>query len=243
MNCIVPFTKDIKFKTNIGEILSVSLEHEYTANNSEILGNFIITGDYKAHEVSVNKEHFEHVLPFSVELTTRIDSDSIDFSIEDFTYEIVDKDTLRVNIEYSINALEVPNVEEVKEELNFDDLLAEIDREEEEKEEQVEEVETPVLEESKNVEETKEDEKEDLRDDEMIEEVTQVDESTQNTIIESVTDADDLYVTYKIHIMQENDTVEAICTKYNISGSTLGEYNDITNLATGDKVVIPQVDE
>ena len=34
MNCIIPFTKDIKFKTNICEILSISLEHEYTVNDS-----------------------------------------------------------------------------------------------------------------------------------------------------------------------------------------------------------------
>ena len=102
MNCIIPYTKDIKFNTNICEILSISLENEYTVNDNEILGNFIVSGDYKSHEVSVNKEHFEHVLPFSVNLTTRIDADSVDFAIEDFTYEIIDKNILKVNIEYSI---------------------------------------------------------------------------------------------------------------------------------------------
>ena len=61
MNCIIPFTKDIKFKTNIAEILSISLEHDFTANPEEVLGNFTISGDYKSHEVSVNKEHFEYV--------------------------------------------------------------------------------------------------------------------------------------------------------------------------------------
>ena len=42
MNCIIPFTKDIKFKTNIAEILSISLEHDFTANPEEVLGNFIM---------------------------------------------------------------------------------------------------------------------------------------------------------------------------------------------------------
>src|SRR5699024_5739206 len=101
MNLIIPFTKDIKFNSNISEIVSISLEHDYTVNDGEILGNFIVSGDYKSHEVSVNKEHFEYVLPFSVELTTRIDRDSVDFSIEDFTYEIKNNDTLEVRIEYS----------------------------------------------------------------------------------------------------------------------------------------------
>ena len=42
MNCIIPFTKDIKFNTNIAEVLSISLEHDYTVNESELLGNLNI---------------------------------------------------------------------------------------------------------------------------------------------------------------------------------------------------------
>ena len=101
MNLVIPFTKDIKFKTNIGEILSVSLEHDYSSNEEEVLGNFTISGEYKMHEVSVNKEKFSFVLPFSVSLSSKIDPDSVVFEIEDFTYEVIDCDTLRVNIEYS----------------------------------------------------------------------------------------------------------------------------------------------
>ncbi len=59
MNLIIPFTKDIKFTSNISEITIISLKHEFTVNNDEILGNFIVSGDYKTHELSVNKEHFE----------------------------------------------------------------------------------------------------------------------------------------------------------------------------------------
>ena len=33
MNLIIPFTKDIKFTSNISEITSISLEHEFTVNN------------------------------------------------------------------------------------------------------------------------------------------------------------------------------------------------------------------
>ncbi len=215
MNLIIPFTKDIKFKTNIGEILSVSLEHDYTVNNSEILGNFTVSGDYKAHEVSVNKDHFEHVLPFSVELSTRVDSDSVDFTVEDFTYEVIDKDTLRVNIEYSVNALEVMD-DEREEETTLDDLLEEMD--EEIKEEEI-------------VEE------EEIREDKVIS------EETKNTILDSMNDKDDVFVTYHIHVMNETETIENVCLKYNTSTSILSEYNDLEGISAGDKIIIPEIDE
>lgn len=237
MNCIIPFTKDIKFKTNIGEILSVSLEHEFTANNNEVLGNFIVTGDYKAHEVSVNKDHFEYVLPFSVDMSSRIDADSVDFAVEDFTYEVIDNDTLRVNIEYSINAQELPEEElfkkeDMKPDASLDDLLEEIDQGKNE----------PRV-------ETNEEEREELVPDTLKEEVNEtrdevlIDESTKDTVIDSISDKDDVYVTYHIHMMQEMDTLESICLKYNTSQTILGEYNDLTTLGVGSKIVIPEIDE
>lgn len=217
MNCIIPFTKDVKFKSNIAEILSVSLEHDYTANETEVLGNFTISGEYKTHEVSVNKEHFEYVLPFSVNMTNKIDTNSVNFEVQDFTYEVIDNDTLRVNIEYSINADEVKEEETLfkqVEEPTLDNLLDEIDRE-------VEKAES-------------EEEKSEERD---------ISEEAKNTILNSINDNDDVYVTYHIHEMKETDTVESICLKYNTSDAILGEYNDLSTLTLGDKIIIPEINE
>lgn len=206
MNIVIPFTKDVKFKTNIGEILSVSLEHDYTVNQDEILGNFTISGEYKTHEVSVNKEHFEYVLPFSVDMTSNFDPESVEFEVEDFTYEVVDNDALRVNIEYLIKADEVkeePLFKEVKEE-ELDDILSELEKREE-------------------------------RD---------ISEDAKETILENVSlGEDEVYVTYHIHEMKETDTVEAICTKYNVTDASLGAYNDLSTLSLGDKIIIPDVNE
>ena len=238
MNCIIPFTKDIKFNTNISEIVSISLEHEYTANPEEILGNFIITGEYKTHEVSVNKERFEHVLPFSVNLTTKIDTDSVDFAIEDFTYEIVDKDTLKVNIEYSINALELKE-EEVfepvpEERESFEEILDSIDEEIEQENEEL------VLE-PKKIEENEET-REDNEMNTLIEE-KKITEEEQEAILESVNPEEETFVTYHIHVMSEIDTIESVCTKYNTTQSLLGEYNDLSTVAIGDKIIIPDINE
>lgn len=217
MNCIIPFTKDVKFKSNIAEILSVSLEHDYTANETEVLGNFTISGEYKTHEVSVNKEHFEYVLPFSVNMTNKIDTNSVNFEVQDFTYEVIDNDTLRVNIEYSINADEVKEEETLfkqVEEPILDNLLDEIDRE---------------VEKAESVEEKREE-----RD---------ISEEAKDTILNSINDNDDVYVTYHIHEMKETDTVESICLKYNTSDAILGEYNDLSTLTLGDKIIIPEINE
>ena len=244
MNCIIPFTKDIKFNTNICEILSISLENEYTVNDNEILGNFIVSGDYKSHEVSVNKEHFEHVLPFSVNLTTRIDADSIDFAIEDFTYEIIDKNILKVNIEYSINALELKEEEKIFEPVEETDTLDTIldsiseELEEpklEERKEDDDQMDT-LVEEKKNLEEEKTETYEEARDD-------KISPEEENAILESVNPSEETFITYHIHIMSETDTIETICAKYNTTQNLLGEYNDLSTIAIGDKLIIPDSNE
>ena len=234
MNCIIPFTKDIKFNTSISEILSISLEHEYTVNDEEILGNFIVTGEYKTHEVSINKEKFEYVLPFSVNITKKIDADSVDFAIEDFTYEIVGKDTLKVNIEYSIKALELPEeevfepVEETRE--TFEEILNSIDEEIEDQKKEEDNVDTLVSDEREEVgEETSA--------------VNEITTAEKNAILESVNPAEETFVTYHIHVMKETDTIESICVKYNTTSNVLGEYNDLSTVAIGDKLIIPEVNE
>ncbi len=206
MNITIPFTKDIKFNSNIAEVSSISLEHEYTVNEHELLGNFVVTGEYKTHEVSVNKEAFEYVLPFQVELTNeRIDRDSIDFSIEDFTYEIIDNDILRVNIEYKVNAMELT---EDREEIVIEpeELILEP------QEQEIEEEEREVIEDEKDV--------------------------VMNSIVE-----ENNYVTYNIHILKDNENIDMVCNMYKAPRELVEEYNDINNLNTGDKIIIPQIDE
>ena len=236
MNLIIPFTKDIKFNSSIAEITSISLEHDYTVNDGEILGNFIVSGDYKSHELSVNKEHFEYVLPFSVELTTRIDRNSVDFSIEDFTYEIKNNDTLEVRIEYSVNALE--EKKETKEEVVEEEPLFERVEEDVTLEDMLDKINEDI----RDDEEAEETDKEDTMETEIIEQ-RDVTEDDKKTIIDSINDADDAFVTYHIHIMKETDTIDTVCTKYNTTSNILSEYNDLSTVAIGDKLIIPDINE
>lgn len=207
MNVLVPFTKDIKFKGSIAEILSVSLEHDYTTNTQEILGNFTISGDYKSHEVSVNKEHFEYVLPFSVNLSSNIDTESVEFEVNDFTYDVINDDTLRVVIEYRVQAKEVEEEPLFRtiEEPDFDKILED------------------TLEEKISEKRELEDKKE--------------------VILDTIKTQETEYITYIIHEMKETDTIESICTKYNISNATLSDYNDLSNMYPNSKLIIPLENE
>lgn len=222
MNCIIPFSKDIEFDTNVSEIVSISLEHDFTANDSEILGDFTVFGEYKTHVVSINKEKFNFVLPFSVTLTNKIDKDSLEFNIEDFTYELIDNKILKVDIEYSIKALDEKDEEELfqkveNEDENIDDLIEERDN-------------NKIPDKIENLTIAADDSKDDKLDNE-------------NEIIQNINTEDNNFVTYHIHILKENDTIETVCTKYNTSIDTLGEYNDLSNLTLGDKIIIPSIDE
>lgn len=113
MKLIIPFEKKVKFNSNACEISSISLEHEFTKNEGEILGNFLISGSYKEHELSVNKTPFNFTLPFSVDISDRVDLDTIEFTIDNFTYDLKDND-LDIKIDYVITG------EDKKEEVRFE---------------------------------------------------------------------------------------------------------------------------
>ena len=47
------------------------------------------------------------------------------------------------------------------------------------------------------------------------------------------------YMTYRVYIVRENDTVESIIDKYNITKEELSKYNVLNNINIGDKLIIP----
>lgn len=47
------------------------------------------------------------------------------------------------------------------------------------------------------------------------------------------------YMTYKVYIVREGDTIESILDKYQISLDKLNKYNTINELNIGDKLIIP----
>jgi len=259
---IIPYTKSISFGSKIAEITSMSLEHEMDIKPGEISGNFIISGEYKSHEVSVNREPFLHKLPFTIELTENIDLESIEFEITDFSYDILNDDTIEVSIEFSLDALEMSMEEteslEKSEHLEEREILEQFDEESAPveiidlidtplvknemgaKDGEMEQIETREMLELEEVEE-----REDVMIKEQKEKVVQVEDmkESEETIIKNVNPMDDSYATYHIHIVKEGENIETICTMYHSNLNLLSEYNSMENMNVGDKIIIPKEDE
>ena len=214
MKNVIPFTKEIKFDNNISEITSISLEENYNATSDTIDGEFIISGDYKSHELSINKESFEYKLPFSVDLTEKIIPDTLDFEITDFSYDILNDNTLKVNIEFKFDA----ELDEVREELYTE----------------VEEYINESIEEKNEVEEN-------IPEMNIVED--RIDVEDENTIIDMVNEDDDEYMTYHIHMIKESETIESICALYNSNTNLLSEYNDLSEFKVGEKLIVVEENE
>lgn len=225
MNCIIPFESRVKFAGTLKEICSVSLEHEITKNTDEILGNFIVSGTYKEHELSVNTSDFRFVIPFNVELTTKIENDSLEFSIDNFTYDIEGNEMI-VKIDYIVSA------DDVREDIIIEDPVDLIEEVIDAKEDTIE---LEILEKANdeiNIKPVKEDR----------EEINEENGDVDVKLVEGLETEND-YITYHIHIVKETDTIESICLNYKTTKDELERLNDISNLIKNSKLIIPVSNE
>lgn len=231
----IPFESDLEFKTNISEITKMSLEHDFNINDGVALGNFYISGEYKTHELSLNKEEFNFTLPFTVDIRSDLDRDTIEFNIEDFTYDIKDNTNLHIFIEYSLKGeIEEKRMEDNKDIIN--DTFKSFDESSLESELEYIDNFLDNKEESKDTLDAKE-EKEELNED------RELSKENEKTVMDTIKDSDDIFVTYHIHIIKESETIESISALYKMPTSLIGEYNNIDNIVAGDKLIIPVLDE
>lgn len=237
MKKIVPFKKDIIFKTNLAEITSISLEHSLHMEEDHLItGEFMVSGEYLMTDTSSDTEIFSYNLPFDIHLDEHYIVDHAEVDIHDFYYEIVDNNVLSVNIEVIIDKLEekekvtLENIEEAELE-SVRRVVEPLEIEEEVKE--VKEEEKKVIEEIKEMED-KEERKEKVEMIDINETSTEVDVAVD---LKSNEEAE--FSTYRIYILREEDTLETVMMKYNITKEELEEYNNLNELKIGDKLIIP----
>lgn len=70
---------------------------------------------------------------------------------------------------------------------------------------------------------------------------TNDDSNNVDTNVFMPTQEEEKYVTYRVYKVLENDTLDTILTKYNITKEMLSDYNNIENITTGDKLIIPTI--
>ncbi len=249
MKSIIPFTKELDFKTKVSEITSISLEREFEVNTSSIEGSLYVSGDYKSHEVSANVTPFSFKIPFTIEIPDNLVEESITLEISDFAYEMEENSKIKVSIELELFGEE----KEIEEEEDEDITPIEVDGEEivkmleeaSEKEKEMEKEDREQPEEKLSEEETTKEEKEEAPADTVDEtrEETEEDMTSENVIITGASNTPDEYTTYHIHIVKEGETIETICTMYNSNLSLLNDYNDLSEVSKGMKIIIPENDE
>ena len=238
MKQIIPFKKELLFKTKISEITSISLEHTLSLKNEDtVSGEFLITGDYKMTEGSINREKFDFTIPCEITLDDTYKKDSLIVDIDNFNYEVINNESLQVNIDVYIEG----EKEEIKEK---ETIPQEIIEEEKNKSEEREEK-APITKEVSPPEVMIEDEKIDesikyqKNDKYYLEEENN---SSSFNIFENI-DNSDTYVTYHVYIVKENDTIDKIMEKFNVTKESIALYNSLDDIKEGTKLIIPNSNE
>ena len=263
MKKIVPFTKEINFKTMISKITSISLEHTLRVSEKNLIsGYFIVDGTYKMTQASQIDEEFSYKIPVDIELNDRYDTKNITIDIDDFTYEVVDEERLNLNISVCLDNLiekeeliSEPVVEDFSEMVSKDnnsranndvlddlfldtsdvkDLEINLDNNNNKGEDQKDKIE--LIDEESNPKTTKKEMKENTM---SKQDITNSDNETVNSLFASFKDDTETFKTYSVYIMKEDDSLDNIFSKYNVDRDLVAEYNDLSTVKVGSKIIIP----
>ena len=250
MQKVVSFDKKLEFKTMIGEVTSISLDQELSfLDDSNISGELIVSGKYKLTSASRLEEDFNFYLPIEIVLTERLEKDTRNVKIEDFRYEIGEDDTLNCHIELLVEGVEIvddlPDDTEIT--LESTDMI----------ESTLKTIDDNLLNENRNVtihneenhmieeREKKTEMQEELLDNDVLESnniqenMKEYDSENVGSLFSSLKDSNETFATYSVYIFRSNDTIEAIMDKYHVSKEELENYNDLSNLIIGSKIIIP----
>lgn len=275
MKKLVPFTKEIEFKTMISKVTSISLEHTLRVEKDNLIsGYFILEGTYKMTQASQIDEEFSYKIPVDIELDEKYDTSNITLDIDDFTYEVIDEEKMKLNITLCIDNIEekevVLPVEDVIEDFDALELEDKNSGNRESKNDGV--LDDLFLDTSKKVplefdskkEIVEEESEQNNTDNTTINNAESVETSNEliydnisnnntnndtnkpqmvnnnvSSIFSSFKDNIETYKTYSVYIMKEEDTIDVVLQKYGVTREELEEYNDMSDIKTGSKIIVP----
>ena len=244
MRQVIPFTKNIEFKTMINEITNITLEHNLSLNNAHnINGDFFISGKYKINASSPNEETFSYKIPIDIDIDQSYKTDNIAIEIDDFKYSKNDSNKLRVDIDLSIDNLEKieekeREIESEMEELeiiDFDERKLLTDQEKKDIENLINVDNTIDL-----FKELPTEQELEIKEEKQNVPVTQL-KPSMGSLFEAFKDTEETFSTYSVYIIRKGDNIEDIISKYKTTREQLEEYNDMSNIKIGTKLIIPNI--
>ena len=234
MKQIIPFIKEIEFEDGLGSIVSISLEHESFMDGNEINGNFFVYGEYKKKLDSSEVFEFREKIPFNLLMPDNLIQDTVSVDIDDFTYELCDGNKIKVCIDLSLLGEEIKirdkdDVRELNEIYEIDNNIdVDIDSD------------VNISNVTNNIQDYIKNDVNNYVDQDVVINDNDVNISSE---VESNLEVSEVgeYVIYHIHTVNEGDTLESIINKYDTNIDILKEYNDVSKLDVGTKLVIPEV--
>jgi LysM repeat protein len=176
---------------------------------------------------------FREKIPFNLLIPDNLIQDTVSVDIDDFTYEIYDNNKIKVCIDLSLCGEEIKirdkddirdlnDIYEIDNNINVD-----IDSD------------VNISNVTNNIQDYIKNDVSNYVDQDI---VNDNDVNVENEINDNseVTEVGE-YVIYHIHTVNEGDTLESIINKYDTNIDILKEYNDVSKLDVGTKLVIPEV--
>ena len=255
MKKIVPFNNVLELASDACEITAISLEHDINIADDTISGSFYINGEYKMTDGAINREQFNFELPFDIALGSNYDRSSMVVDIDDFRYELVERNKLKVNIDLYIDGevKEIVNDKEVKDIREIVDNKEVKDIDNNDNDEEVLEDIMPIERKIDLISEMLDNE-EDKDGNQMNIDNININNNNNENVNDNANNNDDdnhsdmifngfneeeKYVTYRVYRVATDDTIGKILEKYNVTKEDLLPYNNIEDIKPGDKLIIP----
>ncbi len=238
MKKIVPFTKDLMFKTKIGEITSIALDNTLKLDKEVVSGEFIISGTYKLLEGSQIEEEFKYNIPVDITIDSKYDTTNCLVSIDDFSYEIINEEKLKVNISVMLDDLDIKEdpIETIEVSVSDD----RDDTREKDKEDDIKDILNDIDAELSNLAIGSDNVA--INNEITINNNQEEKETFEDQILDNMSDEKE-YSIYRVYTVKEDDTLDIIYDKFNTNKEILSDYNDLDNISVGCKIIIPSSDE
>ena len=221
--CAVEMNLDLGYTFGVAKIEDIA-----AADFDEAIEYFI---EWEPSEIIKNisddiEEDFSYKIPVLISVDEKYETEKASIGIDDFYYEIINDNILKVKIDLILDDLyykeERSNLDlEVNEQDNLEVSLdtEKIDINFDKENVQENNLYINISDNEKNM------------------------EGSKITDLFKESDTDKEYSIYRVYTISEGDTLDTILDKYKITKDNLEQYNDLTKLDIGTKLIIPSSDE